>query len=354
MRDRLIAERAGRDAEFAPGDRDWVVVGAAANQLLELGFAQIGKDFPVFLHPETKEEYALARTERKHGSGHTGFAVVASPDVTLSEDLGRRDLTINAMAQGADGQLIDPYGGEADIAAGCLRHVSNAFIEDPLRVFRVARFAAQLPGFHVAPETQVLLEKMCEGGELVTLSAERVWQEFVKALAAPQPHRFFEVLQSCQGLSDWLPECQAMPLSQWALHRPEPRERYALLPLSADDIQALAARLLAPKAYLQAALDRIAYLSLLSDWPRVDAGTLFRALEQLKALHDAQRLIRIMQLMESSALRQRLERELLPLVAELKTLALPKDTAATLKGAAFGEALTQLRVQRLAERLAVL
>ena len=135
MRDRLIAERAGRDAEFAPGDRDWVVVGAAANQLLELGFAQIGKDFPVFLHPETKEEYALARTERKHGSGHTGFAVVASPDVTLSEDLGRRDLTINAMAQGADGQLIDPYGGEADIAAGCLRHVSNAFIEDPLRVF---------------------------------------------------------------------------------------------------------------------------------------------------------------------------------------------------------------------------
>ena len=146
MRDRLIAERAGRDAEFAPGDRDWVVVGAAANQLLELGFAQIGKDFPVFLHPETKEEYALARTERKHGSGHTGFAVVASPDVTLSEDLGRRDLTINAMAQGADGQLIDPHGGEADIAAGCLRHVSNAFIEDPLRVFRVARICRAVAG----------------------------------------------------------------------------------------------------------------------------------------------------------------------------------------------------------------
>ena len=231
VRDRLIAERAGRDAEVSPGDRDWVVVGAAAKQLLDLGFAQIGKDFPVFLHPETKEEYALARTERKRGSGHTGFEVLASPDVTLSEDLGRRDLTINAIAQGADGQLIDPYGGEADVAAGCLRHVSSAFTEDPLRVFRVARFAAQLPGFHVAPETQVLLEKMCEGGELVTLSAERVWQEFVKALAAPQPHRFFEVLQSCQGLSDWLPECQAMPLSQWALHRPEPRERYALLPL---------------------------------------------------------------------------------------------------------------------------
>lgn len=354
MRDRLIAERAGRDAEVSPGDRDWVVVGAAAKQLLDLGFAQIGKDFPVFLHPETKEEYALARTERKRGSGHTGFEVLASPDVTLSEDLGRRDLTINAIAQGADGQLIDPYGGEADVAAGCLRHVSSAFTEDPLRVFRVARFAAQLPGFHVAPETQALLTKMCEGGELVTLSAERVWQEFVKALAAPQPHRFFEVLQSCQGLSDWLPECQAMPASQWSLHRPEPLERYALLPLSADDIQALAARLLAPKAYVQAASDRIAYLSLLSDWPRVDARVLFRALEQLKALHDPQRLVLIMQLMDSPALRQRLERELLPLLVELKTLVLPKDTAATLRGAAFGEALTQVRVQYLTERLAVL
>lgn len=354
VRDRLIAERAGQNADASPSDRDWVVVGAAAQQLLDRGFAQIGKDFPVFLHPDTKEEYALARTERKRGAGHTGFDVDANPGVTLSEDLSRRDLTINAIAQGADGQLIDPHGGEADIAAGCLRHVSDAFVEDPLRVFRVARFAAQLPGFEVAPETQVLLRNMCDGRELLTLSAERVWQEFVKALVAPQPHRFFEVLRSCHGLSDWLPECQAMPLNQLARHRPEPLERFALLPLSADDVQALAERLLAPKAFLQAAVDRMSYLLLLSDWPQVDGAALFQAVEQLKALHDSRRLVLIMQLMDSPALRQRLERELLPLLVELKTLALPADRAATLKGAAYGEALTEIRVQYLNERLAAL
>ena len=321
----------------------------SSESAVRTGFCSVAKILSFASRPRKN---SLGANQRARLRSHR-FAVVAGPDVTLSEDLGRRDLTINAMAQGADGQLIDPYGGEADIAAGCLRHVSNAFIEDPLRVFRVARFAAQLPGFHVAPETQVLLEKMCEGGELVTLSAERVWQEFVKALAAPQPHRFFEVLQSCQGLSDWR---QNVGLCRYPNGHCTGQNRWSvmpLLPLSADDIQALAARLLAPKAYLQAALDRIAYLSLLSD-PELMQGVLFPGSEQLKALHDAQRLIRIMQLMESSALRQRRERELLPLVAELKTLALPKDTAATLKGAAFGEALTQLRVQRLAERLAVL
>lgn len=354
VRDHLIAAKAGQEADGLPGDRDWVVVGSSAQQLLDRGFAQIGKDFPVFLHPETKEEYALARTERKRGSGHTGFDIDANPSVTLGEDLSRRDLTINAIAQGSDGQLIDPHGGEADIAAGCLRHVSEAFVEDPLRVFRVARFAAQLPGFAVAPETQVLLRSMCDGRELVTLSAERVWQEFVKALAAPRPDRFFEVLQSCHGLSDWLPECQAMPLDQLALHRPEPLERFALLPLGTDDVQALAERLLAPRAFVQAAMDRISYRLLLADWPRVDAAVLLQALEQLKALHDSQRLVLIMQLMDSPGLRQRLERELLPLLVELKAQVLPPDRAAALKGAAFGEALTEVRVQYLDERLAAL
>ena len=351
VRDRLIAERAGQEADASMSDRDWVVVGASAQQLLDRGFAQIGRDFPVFLHPDTKEEYALARTERKRGSGHTGFDVDANPGVTLTEDLSRRDLTINAIAQGADGQLIDPHGGEADIAAGCLRHVSEAFVEDPLRVFRVARFAAQLPGFDVAPQTQVLLKNMCDGGDLMTLSAERVWQEFVKALAAPQPRRFFEVLQSCRGLSDWLPECLGLPLDQLALHRPDPLERFALLPLSTDDVQALAERLLAPKAFVQAAIDRISYLSLLSDWPRVDGAALLGSLEQLKALHDTQRLTLILQLMDSPARRQRLERELLPLLGDLKTVALPADKAAILKGAAYGEALTEVRIRLLNERL---
>ena len=354
VRDRLIAERAGQDTDVSTSDREWVVVGATAQQLLDRGFAQIGKDFPVFLHPDSKEEYALARTERKRGSGHKGFDVDANSGVTLTEDLSRRDLTINAIAQGADGQLIDPHGGEADIAARCLRHVSDAFVEDPLRVFRVARFAAQLPGFEVAPETQVLLTNMCDGRELVTLSAERVWQEFVKALAAPEPHRFFEVLQSCHGLSDWLPECSALPLDRLALHRPDPLARFALLPLNADDVQALAERLLAPKAFVQAAMDRMSYLSLLSDWPRVDATALLRALEQLKALHDTQRLVLLMQLMDSPALRQRIEGELLPMLDDLKAVVLPADRAATLMGPGFGEALMEVRVQYLDERLAAL
>ena len=262
-------------------DRDWVAVGASAQQLLDRGFAQIGRDFPSFCTRIPRKNMPW-REPSGNGVLATGFDVDANPGVTLTEDLSRRDLTINAIAQGADGQLIDPHGGEADIAAGCLRHVSEAFVEDPLRVFRVARFAAQLPGFDVAPQTQVLLKNMCDGGDLMTLSAERVWQEFVKALAAPQPRRFFEVLQSCHGLSDWLPECLGLPLDQLALHRPDPLERFALLPLSTDDVQALAERLLAPKAFVQAAIDRISYLSLLSDWPRVDGAALLGSLEQLK------------------------------------------------------------------------
>ena len=177
VRDALIASKrpaTGQGASATTSDRDWVVVGSTPQQMLDLGYTPVGKDFPVFLHPHSKEEYALARTERKHGSGHKGFSIDANSSVTLYEDLGRRDLTINAIAQDARGNLIDPHRGQADIAAGLLRHVSPAFTEDPLRVFRVARFAAQLPGFSVADDTQALLKHMCRNGELDTLSAERV------------------------------------------------------------------------------------------------------------------------------------------------------------------------------------
>src|SRR6266567_5740464 len=177
-------------------DHDYVVVGATPEAMLKLGFRPVGRDFPVFLHPETHEEYALARTERKSGRGHRGFAFHAAPSVTLEEDLGRRDLTINAMARGEDGALVDPFGGERDLREGVLRHVGPAFAEDPLRVLRVARFAARF-GFSVAPETESLMRSIAAGGELATLTPERVWQELSRALMEPHPSRVFVVLRSC-------------------------------------------------------------------------------------------------------------------------------------------------------------
>ncbi len=193
-------------------DRDWVIVGARPEDLLNRGFTQVGADFPVFLHPDTKEEYALARTERKSGHGYTGFEVEFSPDVTLEDDLLRRDLTINAMARDESGDLVDPFNGRADLEAKQLRHVSPAFREDPLRVLRVARFAARFEhlGFRVADETQQLMREMVEEGELAYLVQERVWQEMSRALMEPSPDTFFSVLRQCGALKVILPEVDAL------------------------------------------------------------------------------------------------------------------------------------------------
>ncbi|MBC3229764.1 multifunctional CCA addition/repair protein [Serratia fonticola] len=193
-------------------DHDWVVVGATPADLLALGYQQVGKDFPVFLNPQTHEEYALARTERKSGQGYTGFTCYAAPDVTLEEDLLRRDLTINAMARGDDGVLVDPYNGKADLDARLLRHVSDAFGEDPLRVLRVARFAARFAslGFTVAPETSALMQQMAESGELASLTAERVWKETEKALQSQSPQVYFQVLRDCGALKVLFPEIDAL------------------------------------------------------------------------------------------------------------------------------------------------
>jgi tRNA nucleotidyltransferase (CCA-adding enzyme) len=190
-------------------DRDYVVVGAAPDELLARGFRPVGRDFPVFLHPETHEEYALARTERKTGRGHRGFRFHTAPGVTLEEDLARRDLTINAMARADDGTLIDPFGGAKDLRAGILRHVSPAFAEDPLRVLRVARFAARF-GFAVAPETEAIMRAIAAGGELAALTAERVWQELARALMEATPSRFFAALRRCGALSQLFPEVDAL------------------------------------------------------------------------------------------------------------------------------------------------
>src|SRR2546423_7233497 len=190
-------------------DRDYVVVGATPDELIARGFRPVGRDFPVFLHPETHEEYALARTERKTGRGHQGFSFHAAPAVALGEDLARRDLTINAMALADDGTLIDPFGGAEDLRAGILRHVGPAFAEDPLRVLRVARFAARF-GFAVAPETEALMRSIVARGELATLSRERVWQELARALMEATPSRFFFTLRHCGALVQLAPEVDAL------------------------------------------------------------------------------------------------------------------------------------------------
>ena len=202
MRDALL----GRDS----GDRDFVVVGATPEEMRAASYRPVGADFPVFLHPETGEEYALARTERKNGRGYHGFTFYAAPDVALEDDLRRRDLTINAMARDADGSLYDPFGGRRDLAAKVLRHVSPAFSEDPLRVLRVCRFAAQMPDFSVAEETAALMQKMVQSGELAHLTAERVWRELERGLSAKSPAKMFRQLHSCGALAAILPEVAAL------------------------------------------------------------------------------------------------------------------------------------------------
>jgi tRNA nucleotidyltransferase (CCA-adding enzyme) len=198
-------------------DRDHVVVGATPEQMLAQGFTPVGKDFPVFLHPTSHEEYALARTERKTAPGYKGFVFHASPDVKLEDDLVRRDLTINAMAQDEDGAIVDPFGGQRDLEARIFRHVSDAFAEDPVRILRVARFAARFAGFTVAPETNALMQKMVAAGEVDALVPERAWQELARGLMEDKPSRMFEVLRACGALARIIPELDRL----WGVPQPE-------------------------------------------------------------------------------------------------------------------------------------
>ena len=203
-------------------DRDWVVVGSKPQAMAALGFTPVGKDFPVFLHPRTHEEYALARTERKTAPGYKGFVVHASPEVTLEEDLARRDLSINAIAQAEDGRLIDPYGGQQDLQLKVLRHVTDAFREDPVRILRVARFAARFPDFSVAPSTLALMQDMVAAGEVDALVSERVWQELSKGLMSAKPSRMLQVLRECGALKVLLPEVDRLyGVPQPPEHHPE-------------------------------------------------------------------------------------------------------------------------------------
>jgi len=300
---------------LAVQDRDYVVVGATPEEMVRRGFRPVGADFPVFLHPETHEEHALARTERKTAPGYKGFTFHASPEVTLEEDLRRRDLTINAMARSEEGALVDPYGGEADLRAGVLRHVSDAFAEDPVRILRVARFAARF-AFAVAPETLTLMRRMVASGEADALVPERVWQELARGLMEREPSRMLAVLRECAALERVLPEVDA------TFERPEVPERlagrldraatrgyalpvrYALLVLDAEGeaAEALAARVNAPTDCRTLARLAIRARPLVARAAGLDADTTLGLLESADAFRRPERLERLIEVAECDAL----------------------------------------------------
>ncbi|HFD86184.1 MAG TPA: multifunctional CCA addition/repair protein, partial [Gammaproteobacteria bacterium] len=330
VRDRLL----GREVK----ERDWVVVGATAEEMVRLGYRQVGKDFPVFLHPETHEEYALARTERKTAPGYHGFQVHASPDVTLEQDLLRRDLTVNALAEDPSGQIIDYYGGMADLENRLLRHVSPAFAEDPVRILRVARFAARYAhlGFAVAGETLELMRDMVNRGEADALVAERIWQELEKALGEKSPEVFFEVLRECGALAIIFPEIDRLfGVPQPAKYHPEidtgvhtllvlreaasdssvPRVRFAALthdlgkgttPRSilpshhgheergAKLVEVMCRRLRAPKAWREMAVLVARYHTHVHRSRELKPGTLLKTLEALDAFRRSDRFREIL------------------------------------------------------------
>ena len=295
VRDALLGE--------AVYERDWVVVGSTPDALLKLGYQQVGRDFPVFLHPETKEEYALARTERKAGSGYHGFVCDANPSVTLEEDLARRDLTINAMAEDETGVLIDPYHGARDLEAKKLRHVSPAFVEDPVRVLRLARFAARFHrlGFSAADETLALVRHMVQKGELSHLVPERVWQEWQKSLETENPEVFIAVLQASGALASIFPEfetanIQAMrqKLSEVRVRSEKPMIRFAAFIASLGDKQQLDAfckRLRVPNAYRELALSAALFCDLVDVVTDKNADAVVNALARVDAFRKPERFL---------------------------------------------------------------
>jgi tRNA nucleotidyltransferase (CCA-adding enzyme) len=296
------------------GERDWVVVGATPAQMEQLGYRAVGRDFPVYLHPDTHEEYALARLERKVAPGYRGFTTQFSPEVSLEEDLRRRDLTINAMARAADGTLIDPYGGRQDLERRRLRHVSAAFTEDPVRILRVARFAARFAGlgFTVAPETGALMQSMVAAGEVRALVPERIWRELERALGESHPEAFFRVLENCGALTELLPALQwnaaVMAALQAAVQlSPDTDIRFAALfaTTAPEKVQALCGRLHVPNEHRELAVltaklaPRIAAIA--SAPQPAAARCLLEWLEAADAFRRAARFARLLQVLTACA-----------------------------------------------------
>ena len=337
VRDRLLG--------LTVSDRDWVVVGATPEEMLELGYQRVGADFPVFLHPETREEYALARTERKTAAGHKGFHTHFDVSVTLEEDLARRDLTINAIAQTEDGALIDPYGGQRDLVSGVLRAVTDAFREDPLRVLRVARFAAQLPGFEVAPETVEMMRDMCARKALHELPGERVWQELCKALGAAEPWRFVEVITDVDAWEPFLVELAGV--APVRLADGNAMERFAawLSPLPLDDVRKLCKRVKAPNAYRDFAVQVNRFAETVASWHERPAEALTTAVQSSRGYHDAAHLEPLFAYVQK---RYAVDlSELMKVVVE--TNARVQATAFEEEGKALGEALFAARADYIRE-----
>lgn len=283
-------------------EKDWVVVGASPEELIAQGFQPVGKDFPVFLHPETHEEYALARTERKVGKGYKGFTFHTEPNVSLEDDLQRRDLTINAIARSEEGDIIDPYHGQQDLKAKRLRHISPAFAEDPVRILRVARFAAKLPEFSVDPETNHLMESMVNNGEVNALVAERVWQEFSRALNEKQPIRFFEVLHDCHALAILFPMLHLNSRGMLALHRASVEQYSAPICFAAlmhdvdnDALMQLIKRYRIPKEFSELAQLNNQYTEAYADILDADAKTLLIFIKKTDALRRPDRFQRFLE-----------------------------------------------------------
>lgn len=349
VRDRLLGQ--------AVKDRDWVVVGATPEQMLDAGYKQVGADFPVFLHPETREEYALARTERKSGHGYHGFEVHSAPDVTLEDDLRRRDLTVNAMARGTDGHIVDPFGGERDLADRVLRHVSPAFAEDPLRILRTARFAARFApmGFEVAEETMALMRSMVAEGEADHLVPERVWQETRRALHEHQPRVFFEVLDACGALAVVMPEIASPPevlegglaalvRSAGTSDATEVRFGALVSTLDADTVQAFSERLRVPNSCRDIAVSAVA----LPRWPQpLNADWVEQLLEKADAWRRPERFEQLLMVMEACGL----ETQAAGRVREARARAAAVDPQALMaegyRGKALGEAIAAHRRQAI-------
>ena len=335
-------------------ERDWVVVGSTPDEMLRLGYRQVGRDFPVFLHPDTHEEYALARTERKVAPGHTGFVCHAGPEVTLEEDLRRRDLTINAIARRPDGGLVDPWGGAADLAARRLRHVSEAFVEDPLRVFRAARFAAQLGefGFRVVPQTLTLMSDMCRAGLTGELAAQRVWQEVFKAFATARPGEFFAVLRACNGLLPWFAELEpTRAVAEFAnaranqLHDPVARFGAVGWLLDAEAAETLCSRLKAPGEFRRAAVDVARHGRTLLGWRTADAALLLNVVKATGGLRQPDWFASVVSIVAQCASADL--SGLAALAGDLLDVASEPFRARGLEGLALGMALDEARIDRI-------
>ena len=345
VRDRLL----GRDAR----ERDWVVVGASEDEMLANGYRRVGHAFPVFINPETGEEYALARTESKVAPGHTGFEFDTSRGVDLATDLKRRDLTINAMAE-ADGEIIDPYEGRRDLEHRVLRHVSEAFVEDPLRVLRVARFCAELRdfGFVVAEETLELMEQIAKSGELDDLPRERVWGELAKVLDTRWLDVFLTVLDHANCLNPWFQECDwpdadRSRLGTWQRHLPSPVARLAALGgiLEVDDCRRLLTRLGPPKRHMNAALLVARHAKVIQSMQREDLGDLhaaFLAFSRVKPIEAREELLRVIAEVSEVGFAELTKR-----VTEFDTLRPAKSDTTGTSGKDYGQRLMEARLALL-------